>query len=118
MWALKVKAYLAPNDHARVIRREIVGNAEIDPIPPDEGDDDYAKWVKSEQVALGLIIGTATDLHFETCHVCNVTDQVTEVATGSRHRIGHLEVSGQQGVLDRLEEHSGEVGQGEVAMSQ
>ena len=94
MWALKVKAYLAPNDHARVIRREIVGN--------DEDDYDYAKWVKSEQVALGLIIGTATDLHFETCHVCNVTDQVTEVATGSRHRIGHLEVSGQRGVLDRL----------------
>src|SRR5258706_4619787 len=68
LWALKVKAYLAPNDHVRVIRREIVGNAEIDPAPPDKDNTDYDKWVKSEQMALGLIISTASNLHFEICH--------------------------------------------------
>ena len=59
-----MKAYLALNDHARVVRREIVGNAEIDPIPPDEDDDDYAKWVQSEQ-------GCPWPPHRD-CHQCSL----------------------------------------------
>jgi len=70
-WALKVKAYLAPNDHVRVIRHEVLEDgSEVDPTPPDADDDPEASkaWKKSEEVALGLMIGTATDLHFELCH--------------------------------------------------
>ena len=48
--------------------REMVGLTELDPILPEDGDADYNKWIKSEQVALGLIIGTATEIHFEVCH--------------------------------------------------
>ena len=71
LWALKVKAYLALNDHVHVICCTIVEGIEVDPKPP-EGDDVNAKlvlWIKSNQVTLGLMIGTATDLHFELCHV-------------------------------------------------
>lgn len=68
LWALRVKAYLAPNDHGRVICREFVGLVEVDPIAPSPQDAGYDAWVKSEQVASGLIIGTAADLHFEICH--------------------------------------------------
>ena len=35
LWALKVKAYLAPNDHVRVIRRTVVEGVEVDPEPPE-----------------------------------------------------------------------------------
>ena len=68
-WALKVKAYLAPNRHVRVLCRTIVEGVEIDPSPPDPDDEDeFNSWMKSEQVTLGIMIATATDLHFEICH--------------------------------------------------
>jgi hypothetical protein len=68
VWALKVKAYLAPNDHVRVIRRQVLDDGtQGGPMPPEDADD-LERWNKSECVALGLIIGTATDLHFELCH--------------------------------------------------
>ena len=68
-WALKVKAYLAPNRHVRVLRRTVVEGVETDPSPPDPDDvDEFDSWMKSEQVALGIMIATATDLHFEICH--------------------------------------------------
>ena len=70
MWALRVKAFLSTNDHARVNRRNLVDGTEVDPVAPDPDDveDDSRRWVKSEQVALGLMIGTTSGLHFEFCH--------------------------------------------------
>lgn len=67
-WALKVKAFLGTNDHVRVIRRMIVGLVEVDPIAPDPADASYEKWVKSEQVALSLIITDRSDRH-QSCNV-------------------------------------------------
>lgn len=68
IWALKVRAYLAPNDHVRVIQRTLLDDGSYtDPTPPEDPDD-LKDWIKSERVALGLIIGTASDLHFELCH--------------------------------------------------
>ena len=64
LWALKINAFLPTNYHARVIRRQSVDGAEVDP----EVNAEYEKWTKSEQVALGLMIDTGTDLHFELCH--------------------------------------------------
>ena len=40
-WALKVKLYLAPNDHDRVIRR-------MTPRPLEDDADELEWWIKSE----------------------------------------------------------------------
>ena len=64
-WQLCVKTYLTPNDHVRVIQRtkDSSGNL-LDPVAPTDAAE-LEKWTWSEQEALGIIMGTAADLHLE-----------------------------------------------------
>jgi len=64
-WQLCVKAYLTPNDHVCVIKRtKDSTGALIDPVAPTSVDE-LVRWTTSEQHTMGVIMGTATDLHFE-----------------------------------------------------
>jgi hypothetical protein len=68
VWALKVKAYLALNNHVCVIWCQVLTDGtQGDPTPPEDANN-FQRWNKSKRVALGLIISTATDLNFKLCH--------------------------------------------------
>ena len=64
-WQLSVKAHLTPGDHVRVIRRtkDASGNL-VDPVTPTDATE-LEKWTRSESYAMGVIMGTANDLHYE-----------------------------------------------------
>jgi hypothetical protein len=64
-WQLSVKAYLTPGDHVRVIRRtkDTSGNL-LDPVALINVIE-LEKWNWSEWRTLGVIMGTATDLHYK-----------------------------------------------------
>jgi hypothetical protein len=56
------------NDHVHTIRCHIHFNGtEVDPTLPEDNDE-VVKWRKSEQVALGLMIRSATNFHSDLCH--------------------------------------------------
>ena len=64
-WQMAVKAYLTPHDHVRVIKRTMDSTGALaDPVTPTDADE-LAWWIASEQHAMGVIMGTAYDLHFE-----------------------------------------------------
>jgi hypothetical protein len=64
-WQLSVKAYLTPGDHVRVIRRtKDTSGTLLDPVAPTDAAE-LEKWTRSERHAMGVIMGTATDLHYE-----------------------------------------------------
>jgi len=64
-WQLSVKAHLTPGNHVRVIRcmRDANGNL-VDPVAPTDVAG-AEKWIRSEQHVMGIIMGTAADLHYE-----------------------------------------------------
>jgi hypothetical protein len=68
-WEIQVRAYLTGvSDHVRVIRRTKDNTGKYqDPTPPTD-DEDLKAWNKSERVAQGVIMATASDLHLELIH--------------------------------------------------
>src|SRR5258706_11096347 len=62
----------------------VVDGAEVDPAPPEDDDAEYEKWIKPERVALGLMIGTTTNLHFELYHAYYRGGTVAETVARSR----------------------------------
>ena len=64
-WQLSVRAYLTPNKHVRVIqRKKDSGGTLRGPVAPTDAVE-KEKWEQSEEHAMGVIMGTAADLHFE-----------------------------------------------------
>ena len=68
-WEIQVRAYLTgAADHVRIIRRtKDSAGKYVDPTPPTDPDELKA-WDKSERVAMGVIMATASDLHLEVVH--------------------------------------------------
>lgn len=67
-WQTAIEKYLTFCDHVRVIRRtKSSTGALVDPSPPSDPDD-LKKWNQSEQIARGVIMITAVDLHLELVH--------------------------------------------------
>ena len=64
-WQLTVKAFLTPGDHVRVIRRTKDASGVLhDPVEPTDAAD-LERWMRAERHAMGVIMGTASDLHYE-----------------------------------------------------
>jgi hypothetical protein len=65
-WEIQVRVYLTgAADHVRVIQRTKRTDGKYhDPSPPPDPDERKA-WDKSERVAMGVIMATASDLHLE-----------------------------------------------------
>jgi len=64
-WQLSVKAHLTPGNHVRVIRRtRDASGGLVDPVAPTDVTE-AEKWIRSERHAMGVIMGTAADLHYE-----------------------------------------------------
>jgi len=68
-WEIQVEAYLTgAADHIRVIRRtKDTGGKYADPVAPTDAEE-LKSWEKSERVAQGVIMATASDLHLELIH--------------------------------------------------
>ena len=64
-WQLAVKAHLTPGGHVRIIRRtKDASGGLVDPVAPTDATG-AEKWTRSEQHAMGVIMGTAAELHYE-----------------------------------------------------
>jgi transposase InsO family protein len=62
-WQMAVKAFLTPYNHVRVLARtrDVTGTL-VDPVRPTDAAELQA-WETSEGIAMGLVAGTAYDLH-------------------------------------------------------
>jgi len=64
-WQLTVKAFLTPGDHVRVIRCTKDASGVLhDPVDSTDAAD-LERWMRAERHAMGVIMGTASDLHYE-----------------------------------------------------
>ena len=64
-WQIGVRAYLRPGKHLRIIRSgKGSDGAPLDPTPPTNLDE-LKRWEDSEEIAMGVIIATASKLHLE-----------------------------------------------------
>jgi hypothetical protein len=68
-WEIQVEAYLTGSaDHIRIIRcTKGTDGKYTDPVAPTDADERKA-WDKSERVAQGVAMATASDLHLELIH--------------------------------------------------
>jgi len=68
-WEIQVRAYLmGAANHVHVIQRTRDSDGKYhDPAPPTDQDKRKA-WDKSERIAMGIIMATASDLHLELFH--------------------------------------------------
>jgi hypothetical protein len=68
-WEIQVQAYLTgAANHVHVIRRPKGSDGKFsDPTPPTDLEE-LLTWNKSERVAMGIIMATASDLHLELIH--------------------------------------------------
>jgi len=64
-WQLSVKAHLTPGNHVCVIRRtRDTSGGLVDPVAPTDVTK-AEKWIRSEQHAMGVIMGTTANLHYK-----------------------------------------------------
>ena len=64
-WQLSIRAYLTPNKHMHVILHKKDSASMLhDPVAPTDAVK-KERWEQSEAHAMGVIMGTAADLHFE-----------------------------------------------------
>jgi len=68
-WEIQVEAYLTgAADHIRVICHTKGNDGKYtDPVTPTDAEE-RKSWEKSEHVAQGIIMATASDLHLELIH--------------------------------------------------
>ena len=64
-WQVGIRAYLRPGKHLRVVKAGVDANgAEIAPVPPADPAL-LEKWESSEEIAMGMIVATASKMHLE-----------------------------------------------------